>query len=156
LCCKRLPGSLFFCGALTVTMINLPQAIYEQLLAHLQDCYPAEGCGFLAGSNGLVSHHYPIANLLAANLLASITAYQMEPAAQLEALLDMEAHGRQLLAIYHSHPHSPAEPSARDRQQWYYPEAAMIIVSLAERQRPLIRAYRYQAGRFTHCSLAIV
>ena len=132
-------------------MIKLPQAIYEQLLVHIQDCYPAEGCGFLAGSNGLVSHHYPIANLL-----ASTTAYQMEPAAQLGALLDIEANGRELLAIYHSHPYSPAQPSVRDRQQWYYPEAAMIIVSLAEKQRPLIRAYHYREGRLTACSLAIV
>jgi [CysO sulfur-carrier protein]-S-L-cysteine hydrolase len=132
-------------------MINLPRAVYDQLLAHLQDCYPAEGCGFLAGSEGLVSRHYPIANLL-----ASTTAYQMEPAAQLEALLDIEAHGRELLAIYHSHPHSPAQPSRRDRQQWYYPEAAMIIVSLAKKQRPLIRAYHCREGRFTAFSLAIV
>jgi [CysO sulfur-carrier protein]-S-L-cysteine hydrolase len=132
-------------------MINLPQAIYEQLLAHLQDCYPAEACGFLAGSEGLVSHHYPVASLL-----ASRTAYQMEPAAQLEALQEIEAHGRELLAIYHSHPHTPARPSARDRQQWHYPEAAMIIVSLVERQRPQIRAYRFQAGRFIDCPLAIV
>jgi proteasome lid subunit RPN8/RPN11 len=43
----------------------------------------------------------------------------------------MEAAGLDLAAIFHSHPNGPAEPSATDVAQAYYPEAAYLILSPA-------------------------
>ncbi|MGH7228978.1 MAG: Mov34/MPN/PAD-1 family protein, partial [Nitrospiraceae bacterium] len=51
------------------------------------------------------------------------------------------AHQFDLAAIYHSHTHSRAYPSATDIGLAYYPEAAYIIISLEEKSKPDIQAY---------------
>jgi [CysO sulfur-carrier protein]-S-L-cysteine hydrolase len=130
--------------------ITLPNAIYVEAAAHLQRCYPAEGCGFLAGRNGRIDRHYPIANIE-----NNPTRYRMDPAAQLAALLEMGELERELIAIYHSHPHGPARPSASDIAEWRYPEAAMMIISLADAARPIVRAYQVAQGRIVNCSVIV-
>lgn len=93
--------------------------------------YPLEVCGLMAGLDGLVVSIYPIQNRR-----ASSYAYEMEPSQLIEALLDIEANGRELVAIYHSHPYGPAAPSATDIAQAHYPEAAQVIVSLEQPRKP--------------------
>ncbi|WP_420641020.1 M67 family metallopeptidase [Candidatus Leptofilum sp.] len=112
----------------------------NQILNHLQDCYPEEGCGLVAGdARGRVTAVYPIENSL-----HSLTAFTMNPQQQVQAMLDLETNGWQLLAIYHSHPHGPETPSTSDIQQAYYPEALTLIVSLANRKTPSVRIFHIQ------------
>ncbi len=92
------------------------------MLNHVQACLPEEACGILAGLDGSVSQVRPIENAS-----HSPVRYRMQPRAQVEALLDLEAHGLQLLAIYHSHPSGPPTPSATDLAEAFYPEAAALI-----------------------------
>jgi [CysO sulfur-carrier protein]-S-L-cysteine hydrolase len=132
-------------------MLILPRVMYEQALSHLRDCYPEEGCGFLAGRNNQIAAVYPVSNLL-----HSLTAYRMDPAGQLAALLAIEEASWELIAIYHSHPQGPQRPSPSDIAQWHYPEAAMIIISLADGKRPSAHAYRLAQGRATDYPLLIV
>ncbi|MCL4870373.1 MAG: M67 family metallopeptidase [Anaerolineae bacterium] len=110
------------------------------IITHLQTCFPQEGCGFLAGTCvegiGQVSVVYPMVNVL-----ASPTAYAMEPAAMVKTLLEIERLGFTLLAIYHSHPYSAAVPSAQDVTLANYPEAAYLIISLLDGTRPQSKAY---------------
>ena len=65
------------------------------------------------------------------NLDRSPTRYTMDPAEVIAALRDIEARGWRLGAIVHSHPASAAVPSATDLREAHYPEALMVIVSLA-------------------------
>lgn len=119
-------------------MLTIERPLLNQILDHLQGCYPLEGCGLLAGDEtGMVTAVYPIENSL-----HSLTAFQMEPHQQIQAMLDMEAAGWQLLAIYHSHPHGPERPSSTDIALAYYPETVNIIVSLRERAAPVARAFQ--------------
>jgi [CysO sulfur-carrier protein]-S-L-cysteine hydrolase len=119
-------------------MLTIERPLLKQILDHLRGCYPLEGCGLLAGDEtGTVTAVYPIENSL-----HSPTAYQMEPTQQIQAMLDMEAAGWQLLAIYHSHPQGPERPSPTDIALAYYPEAVTIIVSLRERTAPVVRAFQ--------------
>ncbi len=80
----------------------------------------------------------------------------MDPHQQLRAMLDLEGAGWELLAIYHSHPHGPPEPSATDVARAYYPEALQVIVSLADRERPSVRAFSVTGGQVEEVSLEIV
>lgn len=119
-------------------MLRIARPFLNQVLDHLRACYPLEGCGLLAGNEmGTVTAVYPIENVL-----HSLTAYEMDPQQQIEAMLALEAAGWQLLAIYHSHPQGPELPSATDIAQAYYPEAMHIIVSLREQTAPVVRAFR--------------
>ncbi|MGD2050815.1 MAG: M67 family metallopeptidase [Chloroflexota bacterium] len=109
---------------------------HQAMLEQLQAAYPLEACGIMAGKGGLVKRLYPVENQL-----KSPHAYKMEPHQQLEAMLDLEEKGWEMLAIYHSHPMGPDVPSPMDVAQATYPDAAHVIVSLRERQRPSVRAF---------------
>jgi proteasome lid subunit RPN8/RPN11 len=111
------------------------------MVDQLRRCLPAEGCGFLGGRENRPLAVYPVENAL-----DSPTAYRMEPAAQLAALLAIEAAGWEPLAIYHSHPNGPQRPSASDIGQWRYPDSVMLIVSFADGERPSIHGYRLAEG----------
>ena len=131
--------------------LRLPRPYYEAMLAQLADAYPLEACGLMAGRDGLVTQLYPVSNIL-----RSPYAYEMDPHEQLRAILEMEAAGWELLAIYHSHPRGPQVPSATDVERAYYPEAAWLIVSLAEQSQPVVRAFTIIDGQVDEIILAIV
>jgi proteasome lid subunit RPN8/RPN11 len=65
--------------------------------------------------------------------------FVMQPEAQLAAMRAVEERGLRLLGTYHSHPRTPARPSARDRWLARYPALVHLIVSPA---RPEVRCYR--------------
>ncbi len=113
------------------------------MIQQLQEAYPLEACGLLAGCAGFVSQLYAVENHL-----RSPVAYEMEPIQQLQALLSLEEAGLELLAIYHSHPSGPQTPSPADIAQAYYPGVAQLIVSLRERRRPVARAFVIDDGDF--------
>ncbi|MEK6683682.1 MAG: M67 family metallopeptidase, partial [Nitrospirota bacterium] len=75
--------------------------------------------------------------------------YLIDPKEQFAAIKEMRAKGIEMLAIYHSHPHTAAYPSATDVQLAYYPEAVYIIISLQNRARPVVNAYRIVEKKIT-------
>lgn len=121
------------------------------MLAQLEVSYPLEGCGLMAGQVGRVRRLYPVDNRL-----ASPSAYEMDPHQQLEAMLELEERGWDLLAIYHSHPSGPSVPSATDIAKAYYPDSLHVIVSLLDRQQPSVRAFSIQDGRVVEVDIKIV
>jgi [CysO sulfur-carrier protein]-S-L-cysteine hydrolase len=123
-------------------MLSIRQQEYNQMLAEAQAVFPLEACGLLAGEQGRARRLYPIDNVL-----QSPSAFLMDTRQQVAAMLEMERHGWELLAIYHSHPQGPEEPSTTDVAQAYYPEAIHLILSLADRARPCLRAFRIVDGR---------
>lgn len=131
--------------------LSVPQHIYSAMLRHLQLAYPLEACGILAGSDGQVQRLFAVANRL-----RSPIAYEMDPQQQLQAMLELEEAGLEMLAIYHSHPHGPQIPSATDIAQSYYPESAHLIVSLVDRHQPVARAFMIQGDGFHEIALIIV
>jgi proteasome lid subunit RPN8/RPN11 len=79
----------------------------------------------------------------------------MDPKEQLAAFKDMEAAGLDLIGIYHSHTHTTAYPSRTDAAKAYYPDALYVIVSLAKRDAPDIRAFRMTDGQITEESVIV-
>jgi proteasome lid subunit RPN8/RPN11 len=90
------------------------------------------------------------------NHLRSRVAFEMEPGQQLKAMLDLEEAGLQMLAIYHSHPNGPGSPSPTDVAKAYYPDVAHVIVSLADRLHPTVRAFTIEHGQVDEITLKIV
>jgi [CysO sulfur-carrier protein]-S-L-cysteine hydrolase len=121
------------------------------MLAHCQEIYPSEACGFLGGQDGLVT----VVSFVE-NALNSPVAYEMDPLQQLEAMLDMENNGLDLMAAYHSHPHGPSRPSPTDLAQAYYPDLPQIIISLRVRSEPSVRAFLLAPNTYQELKLQIV
>ena len=119
----------------------LTPAQREAILAHVAAEAPNEACGLLSGHGGRVEQVHP-----GRNVEASPVSYLMDPTEQVRILLEIEAAGRELSAIYHSHPAGPPIPSATDVAQAYYPEAVYVIAAPAASGWEL-RGFRVADGR---------
>ena len=116
---------------------------YEKMLADVEACAPEEACGLIAGQNWLTDQVYTITNAL-----HSPTAYRMDAQEQITAFLEMEKNGQELLAIYHSHPTGPSEPSETDRVEFAYPGVITLIWYPGSTDWEC-RAYWIEQGRFS-------
>lgn len=119
----------------------LTRTHYDDIVAHAREGYPEEVCGLLSGRAGRVDAVWRARNV-AANARLD---YEMDPQTLLKQF-EFEAQGQELVAIYHSHPASPAYPSATDALRAYYPESLYVICSLADQERPTMRAFRMVQG----------
>lgn len=117
----------------------IPAQILGEILEHLRSVYPEEGCGLLGGAAGRVVQHYPTTNVEPEN---KQIRYLIDPRQQLEAEETIEKNSLELIAIYHSHPKTPARPSPTDVRTAYYPDAFYLLVSFADAANPDIRAYK--------------
>jgi proteasome lid subunit RPN8/RPN11 len=124
--------------------LTLNRTLLNEMLAHVAGLWPEEACGLVGGREGRAARLYPVENVR-----HSPVAFEMEPVQQIKALLAMEAEGLELIAIYHSHPNGPARPSATDVANAYYPDAVQLIISLADHQRPSVRAFTIVDGVVT-------
>jgi proteasome lid subunit RPN8/RPN11 len=125
--------------------------VYLQMVAHCFDGLPLEACGLLAGppqrepggDTATATACYPTAN--AAN---SARVYTVEPRDFLRADRDAEAHGNEILSVFHSHTHTDAYPSPTDIAQAPDPGWHYVIVSLRD-VVPVVRSYRIVGGKIT-------
>lgn len=118
--------------------ICLPRKLTNQLL-HLAQLSPeAEVCGLVgADSNGMPASCYPISNGAA----TPQNRFLLDAGQQIAAMKQMRDKGESLYAIYHSHPSTPAVPSATDIEQAAYPEALHLIISLNTKGVLELRAF---------------
>ncbi|MBC8481068.1 MAG: M67 family metallopeptidase, partial [Planctomycetes bacterium] len=106
--------------------LKIPDTIFEQMLAQAKAEAPIEACGILAGKDGVVEKFYKMTNAD-----QSSDHFTMAPVEQFKGVKDVRAAGLGMLAIYHSHPESPARPSAEDIRLALTPDVIYVIVSLA-------------------------
>jgi proteasome lid subunit RPN8/RPN11 len=132
--------------------MTLAPGLLEQIIEHAQACYPLEGCGLIAGPRAGEAARF----IAMDNVLGSSTAYEMDPAQLIRTMRDLRESGQELVAIYHSHPFGPANPSATDVQRAYYPDAIHVIVSLSERERPRAAAFVISAGEILEVDLRVI
>ena len=130
--------------------LTLGPGILEQIIQHAKDAYPIEACGLLAG-RGVADRFIGMRNVS-----PSSSEYEMDPAELIHVLRELRNAGDQLMAIYHSHPHGPAALSHKDMEQAYYPDAAHVVVSLAEPEQPQAAAFRIAGGAIRQIELHVI
>ena len=131
-------------------MLKIPKIIQDAIFAQAQRENPLECCGILAGKDELISHHYQIRNTD-----QSPTTYMMDAREQFWAFGNMKQNQLELLAIYHSHTHTPAYPSATDIRLAFYPQSVYLIITLMN-GRPQMKAYKILNETVTEESFEIV
>ncbi|MGD9696378.1 MAG: Mov34/MPN/PAD-1 family protein [Thermoleophilia bacterium] len=117
--------------------MRIPAQLADELVAHAVADLPNECCGMIAGSGGLATRVFR-----ATNSEGSPFMYVMDPREQLRIMEEIDDSGDDLLAVYHSHTRSAAYPSRTDVELAFFPETLYLIVSIADRDAPEIRAYR--------------
>ena len=123
----------------TPNLIVAP-GILEQATDQARKAYPDEACGLLVGRS-TAERLIPVKNIS-----RDAHRYEMDPAELIAVFRQLRETGEKLVAIFHSHPNGPAEPSKTDVERAYYPEAAHLIVSLAQPERPQAVAFRIIDG----------
>jgi proteasome lid subunit RPN8/RPN11 len=120
--------------------LRLAPGILEDAIQQSKDAYPKEACGLLVGRDA-ADRLIPMKNVS-----ANPRQFEMDPTELIAALRGLRQTGEELVAIFHSHPQGPAEPSKTDVDRAYYPETAHLIVSLADPERPQALAFRIIDG----------
>lgn len=123
--------------------VELPRSLVNQLLHCAQAVPEAEVCGLIGARDGRPATCYPVRN--AAEQPG--VRFQLDPGEQIEAMRQMRERGEELFAIFHSHPDTPAEPSALDLAEAAYPAAVYLIISLNTKGVLEMRGYRMGENR---------
>lgn len=126
----------------------LPPRLHNSLLDLALATPQVEVCALLGGNANILMSVYPVRNIAA----DPATRFLLEAEGQIEAMRRMRARKESMRAIFHSHPASPATPSATDRQLASYPAVYYLILSLAS-ERPVLNAYYYNGTDFTSVSI---
>ena len=113
----------------------------QELVDHAVADLPNECCGMIAGADGVATAVHR-----ATNSEGSPFMYVMDPREQLRIMDAIDDAGEDLLAIYHSHTRSAAYPSRTDVELAFFPNTLYLIVSIAHRDDPEIRAFRLSRG----------
>jgi proteasome lid subunit RPN8/RPN11 len=126
------------------------------MVEHAERERPRECCGLLlghgdhaAGESVQIDEAVP-----AKNLAEDPNRFLLDPVDHVRTMREGRARGLEIVGFYHSHPHSPALPSARDLAEATYVGALYLIVSL-ESDPPVARAYTLVEQRFVEVALSI-
>jgi proteasome lid subunit RPN8/RPN11 len=132
-------------------MFAIDRQSYDVLVAHARAEYPNEACALLSGRDGTVEKVYALPNAE-----ASPTFYVVEPKAQLHAMNEIDELGLDLVGIFHSHTFTEAYPSRTDIELAAYPDAAYLILSLADPKAPVLRAFHIVDGQVDEEEVRVV
>ena len=118
-------------------MLRIPKTILQGMVEHAKRESPLECCGILSGKEKTVQKAFELKNTE-----ESPIQYSMSPRDQMKVFEEMERESMEMVAIYHSHPHTIPFPSETDVKLAFYPDISSIIISLKERENPVIKAFQ--------------
>jgi len=120
-------------------MLQISRELYDEMISHAVVDDPDECCGILSGSGNVVQRLHRMTNVE-----HSPYRYSMDPKELYLTYRDIDEEGEELLAIYHSHTHSPAFPSPTDVRLATWPDASYILISLMDKGQPIVKAFRIE------------
>lgn len=132
--------------------IRIAQNAFAELTRLAAGHSGQECCGLLAGRRGIVTL------VLQAHNAAENPeiAYEIAPSELVKLMRGIREAGLDFLGIYHSHPKGDNQPSARDIERAYYPDAAYFILSARAEARKAIRAFSIRDGHRMELRIQIV
>ena len=142
--------------AISDKMITLKKDDYLSIIEYSVQKLPEEACGLIAGivdsdSNKRIEKVYFLTNTD-----NSREHFSMDPKEQLEAVRDMRANGFQPLGNWHSHPETPSRPSDEDKRLAYDSKASYLILSLADRENPVLNSFHIEGTESTKEDMIIL
>ena len=123
--------------------IKLAQSDFDTMVDWAKEHLPEESCGLLGGTKDgdvrTVKKVYYLTNIDHTN-----EHFSMDPKEQLKAIKDMRANGLVPLGNWHSHPESPSRPSEEDKRLAYDSKASYMILSLMDRENPVLNSFHIE------------
>lgn len=136
-------------------MITLTKEEYEKMVSHARARLPEEACGLIGGR--LTAEGKEIKKVyLLTNTDHSAEHFSLDPAEQLAAVRDMRANGLKPLGNWHSHPATPSRPSQEDKRLAFDKSASYLILSLMERDSPVLNSFHIEGDLAEKENLVLV
>lgn len=130
--------------------MEICKSVYEKIVEHARQEMPIEACGYLGGQDTTVTEAWCLTNID-----KSGEHFSFDPKEQFKAVLAMRTKGQRAVAVYHSHPGTPARPSQEDIRLALDPAMIYVIVSLAAAE-PEVKAFRIVRQEVTEEPLVII
>ena len=134
-----------------MTELEIPVFIFDQMVAQARAAVPIESCGILAGNNNRIERLYEMTNID-----NSPTHFTMDPVEQFAVVKKMRSAGLKMLAIYHSHPLTPARLSEEDMRLALTPDVAYLVLSLKDAENPCAKVFVVDREQTSEVPLTIV
>ena len=131
-------------------IISITNGVRVEIEGHALQAQPSECCGLLSGEDGVITDLHRLRNTSE----KPETRYFASPEDLFSAMRRIREAGQKLMGVYHSHPRTPAYPSASDVEMAFYPEAIYFIVSLEPGIE--LRAFRIEGSRIDNVELSVV
>lgn len=119
-------------------VFELTPTLREAMLRHARAAAPEECCAVGIGEPGAVRELHLVRNVHP----SPVTRYEIDAADQLAVYQRALARDWDVTLVFHSHPATEPVPSATDRALAAWPDALYAILSLAQPDQPLVRAWR--------------
>lgn len=116
----------------------------EVIVEHARREAPRECCGLLLGRDDRLDEAVPVANRAA----DPVRRYEIDPRDILAVMKRCRGTPQSVIGAYHSHPHSPPEPSPTDRAEAFSNFLYVIAGPVADDGPPRVRAYELVEGNF--------
>lgn len=121
-------------------MVIISKDDFQKIVDHAFSELPNEACGLIAGKITGADKHIEKVYLLT-NIDQSNEHFSLDPKEQLAAVKDMRERGISPLGNWHSHPESPSRPSEEDKRLAYDKTASYLILSLMDRDAPVLNSF---------------
>ena len=131
-------------------MAELDGVFYKEIVEQALREFPNEACGLIAAEADVPVKVYAMKN---AN--ASSDTYRFDAQEQFEVFDELDDRGWDIWAIYHSHTHSEAYPSETDIKLAFYPDSRYLLLSLADREQPILRSFFIRDGEVTEEEMTV-
>lgn len=124
--------------------ITITKEDFESIYTYALSQLPDEACGLVAGTD-LEDGTRKIRKVyLLTNIDHTNEHFSIDPREQLQAVRDMRAEGLIPLGNWHSHPETPSRPSEEDKRLANDKKATYLILSLQERDKPVLNAFHIE------------
>lgn len=131
-------------------MLKLSRTHQSELIKLALRDNPFETCGYLSGNGDEVKEVIPLTNVD-----HSPERFSFDPREQFKAVKEARAKGYQLIAVYHSHPATPARLSPEDLRLANDPDIYYLIVSLLNPEEPVIKAFKVDIAAVSEVPIRI-
>jgi len=130
--------------------MKITKEIYAGIILHAKKDLPNECCGYLAGKGAYVTAAYALKNID-----DSHEHFSFDREEQFAAIKDMRKKDLVPIAVYHSHPETPARPSKEDIRLAYDSDISYLIISLA-RKVPDIKLFKIRKDLVEKVEIEII
>lgn len=136
-------------------LLEIPKAQIAEMIAHALEADPEECCGILTGADSVVTGGRRVRNAHD----NPVSRYTMDPLDIMAMERKADDRGEEFVAIYHSHTYSqgyPSETDIRNAVESGWVDPYYVLVSLVEKTRPVVRAYRIsEAGEVSEVFIRV-